>query len=170
MRRAIALTLLLVPSLAGASDGGAADTATDLALVGRMRTVLGDVQAFEHLNDEIVRRCHEPVSGAYSDWRDEFRVDLERAHALARVLRRRLTNVPLEPRADERLKDFSEAEGQSLVSRCMRWSTLLIQRESPIRAEISARFGFLRDNEAALRAILADDAKWQQWRAAGSMP
>jgi len=161
---AVALALTGPRAFADAPGG------SDLELVTRARAALGDLHAFERLNDEVVRRCHEPVTGAYADWREESHADLERAHALAKALRRRAGEDTHEPAIDQQLKQFTDVEGQALFSRCLRWSTLLIQRESPIRADAAARLGFLRDNEARLRAILGNDAEWQEWRAAGSLP
>jgi hypothetical protein len=163
---------MMVPvlGLAGAVAAAEGPKSPDLELVTRARAALGEVRAFEHLNEEIVRRCHEPVTGAYGDWREEFQADLGRAHELDKALLRRMPDAPREPPADERLKAFTEVEGQALVSRCLRWSTLLIQHESPLRSGIAAQFGFLKDNEARLRAILGNDAEWQEWRAAGAVP
>jgi hypothetical protein len=171
MRRACAgLVATGVLAIAGSAAAADEPPSPDLELVTRARSALGDVRAFERLNEEVVRRCHEPVTGAYGDWREEFHADLERAHALAKALRRRVTEDAQEPPADERLRAFTEIEGQALYSRCLRWSTLLIQRESPIRADIAAHFGFLRDNEARLRTILGNDAAWREWRATGALP
>ena len=171
MRHACA-GLVTTAALALAAAAGAAEApgSSDLELVTGARTALGDIGAFQRLNDEIVRRCHEPVTGAYADWREEFRADLERARAVEQTLRRRLPADPPPPAADERLKAFVEVDGQALYSRCLRWSTLLIQRESPLRADVAARFALLRNHEARLREILADDAKWQEWRTAGALP
>jgi hypothetical protein len=149
-----------------------ADTAAvaDRDLVMRARAALGEVQAFERLNAEIVKRCHEPVTGAYGDWREEFHADLERVRALDQVLQRRASGTRVDAAADERLQSFTEVEGQVLYSRCLRWSTLLIQRESALRAGLSAKFNYLRENEARLRAVIGNDAAWQEWRAAGTLP
>jgi hypothetical protein len=142
----------------------------DLELARKARAALAEVVAFEQLNAEITKRCGEPVKGAWADWRDEFHADVERARALGKALEHRAPGPAAERSADERLKPFTEVEGQALYARCLRWSTLLIQHESPLRAGIAARLGFLKDHEAELRAILADDAKWREWRAAGSLP
>jgi hypothetical protein len=158
--------LLLAPAFAAAGT----PLAADLELVTRTRAVLGEVRAFERLNGEIAGRCHEPVAGAYGDWREEFQADLERARALGTALQRRLAGRETAVAPDDRLKPFTEAEGQLLYSRCLRWSTLLIQRESPVRAELASRFAFLRDNETRIRAIVANDTEWQEWRAAGALP
>jgi hypothetical protein len=171
MYRAVAAAMM-VPVLAISASIAAAEgpSSPDLELVARARAALGEVRAFEHLNDEIVKRCHEPVTGAYGDWREEFRADLARAHALDKALQRRAADATREPRPDERLTAFTEVEGQALYSRCLRWSTLLIQRESPLRADIAVRFGFLTENETRLRTILGNDAEWQEWRTAGALP
>jgi hypothetical protein len=163
---------LLVPLLAihGAIAAAEGPKSPDFELVTRARTALGEVRAFGRLNDEVVKRCHEPVTGAYGDWREEFHADLERAHALDTALQRRVPDAVREPQADERLKAFTAVDGQALNSMCLRWSTLLIQHESPLRSAIAAQFGFLRENEARLRAILGNDAQWQEWRAAGTLP
>jgi len=170
MRRMVAAMMLSVLAIAAAIAAADAPQSPDLGLVTHARTALGELRAFEHLNDEIVKRCHEPVTGAYGDWREEFHADLERANALERALQRRVAAAPRETRDDERLKSFTEVEGQALNSRCLRWSTLLIQRESPLRAGIAVQLDFLRDNEARLRTILGNDAQWQEWRAAGLLP
>ncbi len=171
MRRVIAAAVM-VPVLATGGPLMAAETpsASDLELVKRARAALGEVRAFEQLNEEVVKRCHEPVTGAYGDWREEFHSDLERTYALDKALQHRAPHAAREPQADERLKAFTEVDGQALYARCLRWSTLLIQRESPLRAGIATQFGFLRENEARLRTILGNDAEWQEWRAAGSLP
>jgi hypothetical protein len=161
---AITLALCGPPAVAEAPGG------SDLELVTRARTALGDLRAFERLNDEVVRRCHEPVKGAYADWREEFQADLERAHALEKQLRLRVGGDAQQPPIDDQLRPFMEVDGQALFSRCLRWSTLLIQHESRIRADAAAPLGFLRDNEARLRAILGNDAAWREWRAAGTLP
>jgi hypothetical protein len=164
---AMLVPLLAIPGAIAAAEGS---KPPDLELVTRARASLGEVRSFERLNDEVVKRCHEPVTGAYGDWREEFHADLERAHALGKELQRRVPEAAREPQADERLKAFTEVDGQALNSRCLRWSTLLIQHESPLRSAIAAQFGFLRENEARLRAILGNDAEWQEWRAAGALP
>jgi hypothetical protein len=171
MRQLVAATmlapLLAIPGAVAAAEG---PKSPDFELVARARAALGEVRSFERLNDEIVKRCHEPVTGAYGDWREEFHADLERAHALDKALQRRVPDAVREPQADERLKPFTEVDGQALNSRCLRWSTLLIQHESPLRSSIAAQFGFLRENESRLRAVLGNDAEWQEWRAAGALP
>ena len=171
MRRACAVVLAgPVLALAAWPAVAAPPPSDDLALVTRARAALGEVRAFQRLNEAIIKRCQEPVSGAYGDWRDEFGAGLERVHALDRALQRRLPETGTEPPTDDRLRQFAEAEGQVLYSRCLRWSTLLIQRESPVRAGIAASFGFLKESEARLRAIIGNDAQWQEWRAAGALP
>jgi hypothetical protein len=171
MRQLVAAAML-VPLLAihGAIAAAEEPKSPDLELITRARTALGDVRAFERLNDEVIKRCHEPVTGAYGDWREEFHADLERAHALDKALQRRVPDAAREPQADERLKAFKEVDGQALNSMCLRWSTLLIQHESPLRSAIAVPLGFLRENEARLRAILGNDAQWQEWRGAGALP
>ena len=171
MARRIALTvvaamLAFAPMLARA----AAESVPDLELVRRARAALAQLKAFERLNAEIVKRCHEPVTGAYGDWRDEFRTDLERAHALDKALQQRAPDAATASTNDERLRPFTETEGQALYSQCLRWSTLLIQHESPARAELSAVFAFLKDNESRLRMLIGDEAVWREWRAAGAVP
>jgi hypothetical protein len=169
MRRAVAAAIMVLAT-AGPVAAAEGPRSPDLELVTRARAALGEVRAFEHLNDEVVKRCHEPVTGAYGDWREEFRADLERARALDKALQHRLPDATRQPPADERLKAFTDAEGQALYSRCLRWSTLLIQHESPLRSGIASQFGFLKENEARLRVILGNDAEWQEWRSAGSLP
>jgi len=168
MHRACA-ALAVMALLAIARTAAAESPSADLELLTRARAAISDVRAFERLNEDIVRLCREPVTGAYGDWREEFHADLERAHALAKALQRRLPGDLAEAPGDDRLKAFTEVEGQALQSRCLRWSTLLIQRESPVRADVAARFALLRDNEARLRAILANDAAWQEWRTSGAV-
>ena len=171
MRRMIAAAVMVpVFAIGGPIMAAEAPSASDLELVKRARATLVEVRAFERLNEEVVKRCHEPVTGAYGDWREEFQADLRRAHALDEALQHRAPDAARQPQADERLKAFTEVEGQALYSRCLRWSTLLIQRESPLRAGIATQFGFLRENEARLRTILGNDAEWQEWRATGSLP
>ncbi|MBS0392978.1 MAG: hypothetical protein JSR54_00060 [Proteobacteria bacterium] len=157
----------LAAAIAAADSGP--ERPPDLELVRRARAVLLDILAFGSLNAQVVRLCHEPVAGAYGDWRDEFRADLDRAHALHRLLLRR---IPSEspPAIDESLNPFREAHGQVLDARCLRHSTLLIQRESPLRQAYATRFAFLRDHEPELKHLLADDALWQEWKEAGVKP
>ncbi len=144
--------------------------AADLELLKRARTALADVRAFERLNEAIIKLCHEPVTGAYGDWRDDGRADLQRARKLAQALERRLPRDPqAEPSIAESLRPFTGAEGQVLYPECLRWGTALIQHESRVRADIAARFAFLRDNETRLRAILADDSAWQAWLTTGAL-
>ena len=171
MARESALLLAAIVSLFTATVAGA-DTppSPDLELVRRARTALAELRAFERLNSEIVKRCQDPVTGAYNDWRDEFRAELDHAHALDKALQRRAPDNAAPAPEDVRLKPFVDADGQVLYSRCLRWSTLLIQRESPVRADIGTTLGFLKDNDARLKAIVADDATWQAWRTAGTMP
>lgn len=154
-------------AIAAAATAAGAAPPDGLALARRARAALAELRAFERLNAEIVKRCHEPVTGAYGDWREEFHVDLTRAHALDKALLRRWPDAADVPAEDERLKPFLAAEGQALYSLCLRWSTLLIQRESPVRTELAAHLGLLRDNEPRLRELLADDALWQEWRTSG---
>lgn len=161
-----ALVALLPATVAGAD----APSTPELELVRRARTALTELRAFERLNTEIAKRCQDPVTGAYNDWRDEFRAELDRAHALDKALQRRNPDTSGPAPEDARLKPFVDADGQVLYSRCLRWSTLLIQRESPVRADIATTLRFLKDNEARLTAVIADDATWQAWRTAGTMP
>ena len=171
MRRYIAAAVLApVIAISVPIAAAAGPSSPDLELVKRARAAIGEVRAFEHLNDEVAKRCHEPVTGAYADWREEFHADLERARSLDKALQQRAPEASREAQPDERLKAFTEVEGQALYSRCLRWSTLLIQHESPLRAGVATQLGFLRDNEPRLRAILGNDAQWQEWRAAGSLP
>ena len=144
--------------------------AADLELVKHTRTSLADVRAFERLNEAIIKLCHEPVTGSYADWRDDWRADLQRARDLAQVLERRLPrDLQAEPSIEASLKPFTGAEGQVLYPECLRWGTALIQHESRVRADIAARFALLKDNETHLREILADDAAWQAWLTAGAL-
>jgi hypothetical protein len=152
------------------SMAAAPPSSTDFELVHQARAALAEVRAFERLNADVVRRCGEPVTGSWSDWREEFRADLERARALDKALQRRAPDPPAEQHADERLRPFTEVDGQALYSRCVRWSSLLIQHESPLRAAIAQPLGYLRENEQRLRSVLGNDAAWQEWRAAGALP
>lgn len=169
-----ALAALLVGTITTLSTPAAfadAPAGSELDLVKRARAALGEVRAFEHLNADIIKRCQDPtVTGAYGDWREEFHDDLERAHALDKALQRRTPEATTAAPADDRLRQFTEVEGQALYSRCLRWSTLLIQRESPVRAGIASRFAFLKESESQLRAVLGNDSLWDQWRAAGTLP
>ncbi len=170
VRSARAGLVAAVLVLTGFAALGDAPDDSDLTLMTRARTALGELRAFEQVNAEIVRRCHEPVQGAYTDWRDEVHVDLERAHALEKMLRGRLGDQWHTPPTEQQMQPFLAVEGQALFSRCLRWSTVLIQHESPIRADAAARLAFLRDNEVRLRAMLGNDAEWRGWRAAGAVP
>lgn len=170
MRRLLVLAIATPILLAAPALAADTPAAADLELVTRTRAALSEVRAFEHLNDDIVKRCREPVTGAYGDWRDEFKADLARTRALDKALQQRLPGREAAPAADDRLKPFTEAEGQPLYSRCLRWSTLLIQRESPVRSDLASRFAFLRDNETRIRTVIGNDVEWQQWRAAGTLP
>ena len=127
----------------------------------RTRAVLADIQAFEQLNQEIVKLCREPVKGSYADFREDFREDLERTRELERLA----SPAPADLAAvaarsvEEMLKPFRDAGEQELYARCLRWGTALIQRESHLRADISAKFAFLKANAAAIRAARKPDAR-----------
>ena len=170
MTRSSALVLTAIVSLLPATGRAADAPSPEFDLVRQARAALSELRAFERLNTEIVRRCQDPVSGAYGDWREEFRAELEQAHALDKALQRRAPDPSAPPPDDARLKPFVDADGQVLYSRCLRWSTLLIQRESPVRADVGTTLRFLKDNGTRLKAIIADDAMWQTWRAAGATP
>ncbi len=165
------LLLVAAGALAAAAVAAEPEPArpSDIDLVRHARAALLEILSFERLNAQIVRLCHEPVAGAYGDWRDEFRPDLERAHALERLLARRTASAPA-PATDESLKPFREARGQELDARCLRHSTLLIQRESVLRQAYAAHFAFLREHEPDLRRVLSDDALWRGWQDAGTVP
>jgi len=170
MARSGGLVVAAIAMLLSTAIARADAPSPEFDLVHRARTALAELRAFERLNAEIVKRCQDPVTGAYGDWREEFRAELDHAHALDKALQRRAPDNAAPPPEDVRLKPFVESDGQVLYSRCLRWSTLLIQRESPVRADIGATLRFLKDNEARLKAIIADDAAWQAWRAAGASP
>ena len=144
------------PTPASAATENPAVSSAAAAILTRARATLADVQAFEHLNQEIVGLCRGPVKGSYADFRDDFHDDLERT----RELERALGPTPAELAAtaahafDQTLQSFRGAGEQELYARCLRWGTALIQHESPLRADIAAKFAFLKSNEAAIRAAL----------------
>ncbi|MBS0374102.1 MAG: hypothetical protein JSR73_05950 [Proteobacteria bacterium] len=143
-------------------------TSADHAIVTRTRAAIDEIHRFELVAAAIAKRCQDPVTGAYQDWREEFDVDLKRVQALDRALQKRAPATPPDITADARLAPFAEAEGQVLYSRCLRWSTLLIQHESPLRAALLAEFAKVHDDEAEFRRIVADDARWHAAEAANS--
>ena len=171
MQRAPALILMAGLALLAAGEAAAeAPPAADLELIKHVRTALAEVRAFERLNEAIIKLCHEPVAGSYADWRDDWRADLQRARDIAQELERRLPRDPkAEPSIEPSLKPFTGAEGQVLYPECLRWGTALIQHESRIRADTARHFMLLKDSEAHVRELIADDSAWQEWRAAGAM-
>lgn len=159
--------VLLACALAAGAPAGRAQrsppAATDQDLLARARTLIAEVRTFQRLNDEIIKVCHEPVTGSYSDWRDDFHEDLERVRELEKALHE---SAPKPAGSDAAvaaaLKPFVEAGSQELYSRCLRWGTGLIQHESPIRAEMAAKFAVLKTNEARIRAAGASEAGAKQ--------
>lgn len=143
---------------------------TDRALITRSRVAIDEIRRFELVAAAIAKRCQEPVASAYQDWREEFAADIKRVQLLDRTLQQRAPTAAPDIAADPRLAPFADAEGQVLYSRCLRWSTLLIQRESPLRATLVAQFLKIRDDEAELRRLLADEGRWRAAQAAESPP
>jgi hypothetical protein len=153
------MSVLLVWVLAGAPPMGRAQSpppaTADEDLLARARTLIAEVRTFQRLNDEIVKLCHEPVTGSYSDWRDDFHEDLERVRELEKALHGPAPKpAGSDPALAAALKPFAEAGSQELYSRCLRWGTGLIQHESRIRAEMAAKFAVLKTNEAKIRAAV----------------
>jgi hypothetical protein len=144
--------------------------AADHAVIIRARAAIDEIHRFELVATTIAKRCQDPVTGAYRDWREEFESDLTRVQSLDRALQKRAPTAPPDVAGDARLAPFVDAEGQVLYSRCLRWSTLLIQRESPLRSALVAEFAKLRDDDAELRRIVADDGRWRAAQAAGTPP
>lgn len=150
-----ALPLLLAGGALGSA--GAEGPPPESELLTRARATVADVEAFEHLNQDIVTLCHEPVKGSYADFRDDFHDDLARVRELERALGPTAAELAAAAaRATEpSVQPFRAAGDQELYARCLRWGTALIQRESRLRADIAAKFTFLKSNEAAIRAALA---------------
>jgi hypothetical protein len=158
-RSRLALYLLAAGAAAGMLASAAAQSPpppaqSDILLL--TRAVLADIQAFEHLNQELVKLCREPVKGSYADFRDDFKDDLARTRELERALGptpAELAALAARP-VEATLQPFRDAGEQDLYSRCLRWGTALIQHETRLRADIAAKFAFLKTNEAAIRAAL----------------
>jgi hypothetical protein len=155
----VLLACLLAATPPAIHAQGPPPAAADQDLLTRARALIAEIRAFQRLNDEIITLCHEPVTGSYSDWRDDFHEDLARVRELEKALR-----VPApKPRGDDpalaaALKPFVEAGSQELYSRCLRWGTGLIQHESRVRAEMAAKFAVLKTNESKIRAAAASEA------------
>jgi hypothetical protein len=152
-----AISVLLAWALAGTPPVSRAQSPSpavaDADLLTRTRTLITEIRTFQRLNDEIIKLCHEPVTGSYSDWRDDFHEDLERVRELEKALHGPAPKIAGDdPAFAAALKPFAEAGSQELYSRCLRWGTSLIQHESRIRAEMAAKFAALKANEAKIRA------------------
>jgi hypothetical protein len=152
-----AISVLLAWALAAAPPVSRAQSpppaAADAELLARARTLITEIRTFQRLNDEIIKLCHEPVTGSYSDWRDDFHEDLERVRELEKALHGPAPKAAGDdPAFAAALKPFAEAGSQELYSRCLRWGTGLIQHESRTRAEVAAKFAVLKANEAKIRA------------------
>jgi hypothetical protein len=161
------VSVLLACALAAAPPVGHAQSpppaAADQDLLARARALIAEIRAFQRLNDEIITLCHEPVTGSYSDWRDDFHEDLERVRGLEKALRGPAAKAAGDdPALAAALKPFVEAGSQELYSRCLRWGTGLIQHESRVRAEMAAKFVVLKANEAKIRAAAASEAGAKQ--------
>jgi hypothetical protein len=158
-----AISVLLAWALAGAPLVSRAQSPTpataDADLLNRTRSLISEIRTFQRLNDEIIKLCHEPVTGSYSDWRDDFHEDLERVRELEKALHGPAPKIAGDdPAFAAAVKPFAEAGSQELYSRCLRWGTGLIQHESRIRAEMAAKFAVLKANEARIRAAVANEA------------
>jgi hypothetical protein len=154
-----AISVLLAWALAAAPPASRAQSpppaTADAELLTRARTLIAEIRTFQRLNDEIIKLCHEPVTGSYSDWRDDFHEDLERVRELEKALHGPAPKIAGDdPAFAAAVKPFAEAGSQELYSRCLRWGTGLIQRESRIRAEMAAKFAVLKANEAKIRAAV----------------